>query len=273
MGPPSLLHKSSSLLSLNEPKAVGGRVGWGSQPMPSQESMTRRSLRTQISSFIKHLSRMLLVWQRGTWAWFSGKLCILLDIYKSNGSQTGLCQSMNPQPVGGRAITGQVNAMCNLSADRHLLPSYLNIQSQHRGLSGHTVYVTEVTILSLCCDIDYFEPTGYPFAFIFLKLKMVPACSESRGGEAAGLNEECQALSREGGEGIKPRHTGGLLGLATSPHSKRTLWPSCSQDPSEGCLLHTQMFPSLIWPVTHSSLGQADGCGWLGQEGTVRSLF
>ena len=147
MGPPSLLHKSSSLLSLNEPKAVGGRVGWSSQPMPSQESMTRRSLITQLSSFIKGgLSRMLLVWQRGTWAWFSGKLCILLDIYKSNRSQTGLCQSMNPQPVGGRAITGQVNAMCNLSADCHLLPSYLHIQSQRRGLSGHTVYVTEVTI-------------------------------------------------------------------------------------------------------------------------------
>ena len=77
--------------------------------------------------------------------------------------------------------------------------------------------------MSLCCDIDYFEPTGYPFAFIFLKLKMVPASSESRGGEAAGLKEECQVLSREGGEAIMPRHTGGLLGLATSPHSKRTL--------------------------------------------------
>lgn len=94
MGPPSLLHQSSSLLSLNEPTAVGGRVARGSQPTPSQGSMTRRSLITQLSSFIKGgLSRMLLIWQRGIWAWFSGKLCIPLDIYKSNGSQTGLCQS------------------------------------------------------------------------------------------------------------------------------------------------------------------------------------
>ena len=52
--------------------------------------------------------------------------------------------------------------------------------------------------MSLCCDIDYFEPTGYPFAFIFLKLKVVPACSESRGGEAAGLNKECQGPVQRG---------------------------------------------------------------------------
>lgn len=114
--------------------------------------------------------------------------------------------------------------------------------------------------MSLCCDIDYFEPTGYPFAFIFLKLKMVPACSESRGGEAAGLNEECQGpvqRGRGGHNALAHRWTSGAgyqptqpADIATrfQPRAIRRMLAECPNVPPSHLPSHSLFLGAGWWP-------------------------
>lgn len=93
-----------------------------------------------------------------------------------------------------------------------------------------------------------------------------------------GWRENSEALTTEKqltkipGEDMPPLHTSDLLSQTTNANDYWALWMSASQGLSELSFATHLNVPLFLSPVSYFSSGQADGCRWLRQHGTVHCL-